>query len=63
MIDPRLLPLLACPRCHGALQPHASGAWLVCNADRTAYPIEEGIARLVREAEQPIANIDAAAPR
>jgi uncharacterized protein YbaR (Trm112 family) len=63
MTDPRLLQLLACPRCHGPLQSHASGAWLTCGADRTAYPVDAGIARLVLDAEQPLAKLDSTAPR
>lgn len=46
-IDHRLLDLLVCPVCKGALQPFrdADGQLieLHCNADRLGFPIRDGI--------------------
>lgn len=47
-LDHRLLDLLVCPLCKGALQPQRdAGNRLVelqCPADRLAFPIRDGIA-------------------
>ncbi len=46
-IDHRLLELLVCPVCKGALQPHRDDAGrlteLHCRADRLAFPIHDGM--------------------
>ena len=46
-LDHRLLNLLVCPVCKGALEmvrdDHNRPAELVCNADRLAFPIRDGI--------------------
>lgn len=42
----RLLSYLVCPRCHGPLRADDGGEWLVCEADRLAYPLVDGIACL-----------------
>ncbi len=46
-IDHRLLDLLVCPVCKGALQPHRDPAGrlveLHCIADRLGFPIRDGI--------------------
>ncbi len=47
-LDHRLLALLVCPSCKGALQPHRNAQLqldeLVCPVDRLAFPIRDGIA-------------------
>lgn len=54
MLDPRLLEILACPRCKGGLE-HSAGPpeILVCRACRLVYRVEDGI---------PIMLVDEAAP-
>jgi uncharacterized protein YbaR (Trm112 family) len=42
-MDPRLLDILVCPLCKGALDFHKDAQELVCKADALAYPIREGI--------------------
>lgn len=38
-----LLPLLVCPRCHGRLVYDRGGKELVCERDRLAFPIRNGV--------------------
>lgn len=46
-MEPRLFDLLVCPLCKGALRharpPLHERHELICNADRLAYPIRDGI--------------------
>jgi len=46
----RLLGYVVCPKCHGRLERDPGGEWLVCNADRLAYPFRDGIACLTADA-------------
>ena len=54
-----LLPLLACPDCRGALELEGDdtsaevvGGSLRCRACGTAFPIEDGIPRLLPSADR-----------
>jgi uncharacterized protein YbaR (Trm112 family) len=46
-MDTRLLQLLVCPLCKGPLEhkrpPQDSAHELVCNADRLAFPVRDGM--------------------
>lgn len=42
-MDPRLLDILVCPLCKGALDFRKGAQELVCKADALAYPIRDGI--------------------
>jgi uncharacterized protein YbaR (Trm112 family) len=42
-VDPRLLDILVCPICKGPLRHDRSAAELICEADRLAFPIRDGI--------------------
>jgi uncharacterized protein YbaR (Trm112 family) len=42
-MDTRLIELLVCPVCKGPLQRPAQSAYLICHADRLAFPIRDGI--------------------
>jgi uncharacterized protein YbaR (Trm112 family) len=42
-MDPRLLDILVCPICKGPLDYRKSQQELVCNADRLAFRIDDGI--------------------
>ena len=42
-MDKKLLDILACPICKGALVYHKDENELICKVDRLAYPIREGI--------------------
>lgn len=46
-MDARLLEILVCPLCKGALQP--LGDELVCKADRLAFARKEGIAIMLAD--------------
>ena len=43
-IDHRLIDLLVCPLCKGPLDYRRTPPELVCNADRLAFPIRDGMA-------------------
>jgi hypothetical protein len=57
MIDSRLLDIMACPACKGALQLHRDAAVLVCRFDRLAFPVRDGIAVML-EAEARVLAVD-----
>lgn len=57
-METRLLDLLVCPICKGPLQhwrpPEHERAELVCNADRLAFPIRDGIAAMLESEARPL---------
>jgi uncharacterized protein YbaR (Trm112 family) len=59
-VDKRLLELLVCPICKGALRTAGSGATLelVCRADRLAYAVRDGIPVMLPEEARPLAADD-----
>ncbi|MFM7483310.1 MAG: Trm112 family protein [Burkholderiaceae bacterium] len=42
-MDARLLDILVCPLCKGPLKYEKDAQELLCNGDRLAYPIRDGI--------------------
>jgi len=42
-VDTRLLDILVCPICKGPLTLDKKAQELICNADKLAYPIRDGI--------------------
>ncbi len=42
-LDPKLLEILACPRCKTAVEPTADGTGLVCRSCRLRYPVVDDI--------------------
>ena len=42
-MDVRLLEVLVCPLCKGALEHDRAQAELVCRHDRLAFPVRDGI--------------------
>ncbi|HEY8027347.1 MAG TPA: Trm112 family protein [Burkholderiaceae bacterium] len=42
-MDTRLLDVLVCPICKGPLQHDKKAQELICNADKLAFPIRDGI--------------------
>jgi uncharacterized protein YbaR (Trm112 family) len=42
-VDHRLLDILVCPNCKGPLVYDKKAQELLCNADKLAYPIRDGI--------------------
>jgi uncharacterized protein YbaR (Trm112 family) len=57
-MDNRLLELLVCPLCKGPLEhvraDEQRGAELVCNADRLAFPIRDGIPVMLEQEARPL---------
>ncbi len=42
-MDARLLDILVCPLCKGPFKYDKEAQELICNGDRLAYPIRDGI--------------------
>jgi len=42
-VETRLLDILVCPLCKGPLKHDKDAQELICNGDRLAYPIRDGI--------------------
>ncbi|HRH17842.1 MAG TPA: Trm112 family protein [Aquabacterium sp.] len=58
-MDTRLIELLVCPVCKGPLLRSEDGHALVCNADRLAFPIRDGIPVML---ENEAVSLDAPGP-
>ena len=43
VVDTRLLDILVCPICKGPLKYDKTAQELICNPDKLAYPIRDGI--------------------
>lgn len=43
VMESRLLDILVCPVCKGRLQFDRAQAELICQADRLAFPVRDGI--------------------
>ncbi|CAN7483165.1 Trm112 family protein [Trinickia sp. LjRoot230] len=54
-MDARLLEILVCPICKGQLRYDRAQQELICQADKLAYPVRDGIpVMLVDEARQTV---------
>lgn len=54
-MDARLLEIIVCPICKGPLHYDRAAQELICNADKLAYPIRDGIpVMLADEARQSV---------
>ena len=53
-IDPKLLEILACPKCRGRLESKPDGSALLCRGCRLVYPIVDEIPDLIVEDAQPL---------
>jgi uncharacterized protein YbaR (Trm112 family) len=60
-MDTRLMDLLVCPLCKGPLHHAHATHELVCNVDRLAFPIRDGIAVML-ETEARVVDPNASAP-
>lgn len=60
-MDNRLLQLLVCPNCKGPLRYDRQSQELVCQGERLAYPIRDGIPVLL-ESEARALDAPASAP-
>ncbi|OOF57845.1 hypothetical protein BKK56_00440 [Rodentibacter genomosp. 2] len=55
-INPKLLEVIACPRCLARLQYDDENQQLICRYEHLAYPIENGVPILVGEKSEKIAD-------
>lgn len=54
-MDAKLLDILVCPLCKGALILRRERQELVCKADRIAYPIRDGIPVMLEDEARKLA--------
>jgi len=59
-MDSRLLDILVCPLCKGPLRFLKARQWLVCRADRLAFPIRDGIPVMLEDEATSLASDDPA---
>ena len=53
-LDPKLLEIIACPKCKGRLELRADGSALLCQACRLVYPVVDDIPNLIAEDALPL---------
>ena len=53
-LDPRLLDILACPKCKGEIRLAREGDALICNVCRVGYPIRDDIPIMLIEEAVPL---------
>jgi uncharacterized protein YbaR (Trm112 family) len=52
-MEKRLLNILVCPNCKGSLRYEEENAELICDLDKLAYPVKDGIpVMLIDQARQ-----------
>ncbi|MBT8212685.1 MAG: Trm112 family protein [Acidimicrobiia bacterium] len=57
LIDPELLSIMQCPKCHSELVERPEPPALVCTGCGLAYPVRDGVpVMLPEEAERPNAG-------
>ncbi|WOT03889.1 Trm112 family protein [Shewanella youngdeokensis] len=54
--DKKLLEIVACPVCKGKLEYNKEDNQLICNLDKIAYPINDGIPVLLENKAEPLAE-------
>jgi uncharacterized protein len=59
-MDSKLLDILACPVCKGALLMHRPTLELVCRIDRLAFPIRDDIPVMLEEDARRLSSDDPA---
>lgn len=50
-VEPVILPLLACPHCHGPLTQDGAGQSFQCSVCSRGYPVHDGIVHFIESAE------------
>lgn len=53
-MDKKLLEIIVCPICKGALNYDRARAELICRADRLAYPIRDDIPVMLEDQARPL---------
>lgn len=61
-MDPKLIEILACPRCKQPLSLDKARGALICRPEGLAYPIVDGIPHLLESEAIAMADIGTAAP-
>ena len=61
-VDTRLLDILVCPICKGPLKHDKKAQELICNADKLAYPIRDGIPIMWADQARDLQAAEAATP-
>ena len=61
-MDTRLLDILFCPICKGPLKFDKKAQELICNADKLAYPIRDGIPIMWADQARDLQAAEAATP-
>jgi uncharacterized protein YbaR (Trm112 family) len=56
-VDKKLLEILVCPVCKGPLEYDKKNAELICNVDRLAYPIRDGIPVMLEDEARTIPEV------
>jgi len=52
-VDPELIALLACPKCHGKLAPKDAPEGFACEPCRLFYAVEDGIPNFLIDEARP----------
>ena len=53
-LSPKLLEILVCPNCKGALEYRESEQALLCNSCRLRYPVRDGIPIMLLDEATPL---------
>ena len=61
-MDTRLLDILVCPICKGPLKFDKKAQELICNADKLAYPVRDGIPIMWADQARDLQAAEAATP-
>ncbi|MDH4394329.1 MAG: Trm112 family protein [Limnobacter sp.] len=57
-MDAHLVHVLVCPICKGKLEKRLTDGYLVCKADKLAYPVRDGIPIMIVEQAVPLDHSD-----
>lgn len=55
-MDKKLLSLLVCPVCKGAVKYDKDNSELICKFDALAYPIDDGIPVMMADKARPLST-------
>jgi uncharacterized protein YbaR (Trm112 family) len=53
-LDPKILDIIACPKCKGRLEFKPDGSALLCRGCRLSYAVVDEIPNLIAEDAQPL---------
>jgi uncharacterized protein YbaR (Trm112 family) len=55
-LDPKILEVIACPKCKGRLETTSDDSALLCRNCRLAYPVVDDIPNLITDDAKPLEN-------